>query len=108
MLILLLINIICFIHPMYYVFVCAAGDPTYADIKFIAEGRSVYAHRFMLEQSSDYFKVLFRTRVGRKGEDTQPLSLVQAQIQRSEQDTTVASSVSLYQVSVYVCLFILV
>ena len=44
-----------------------AGDPTYADVKFIAEGRSVYAHRFMLEQSSDYFKVLFRTRVGRKG-----------------------------------------
>lgn len=35
------------------------GDSQYADIRFIAEGRSLSAHRFILEARCEYFRVLF-------------------------------------------------
>ena len=47
-----------------------AGDPMFADVKFVADGRSVYAHRFILETRSDYFKTMFRTRIGSSSAST--------------------------------------
>jgi hypothetical protein len=37
------------------------GDPQYADIRFIVEGRFLYAHRFILEARSSYFRAMFRS-----------------------------------------------
>ena len=37
------------------------GDPQYADIRFIAEGRTLYAHRFILEARCPYFRAMFRS-----------------------------------------------
>ncbi len=37
------------------------GDPQYADIRFIAEGRALFAHRFILEARSPYFRAMFRS-----------------------------------------------
>lgn len=37
------------------------GDSQYADIRFIAEGRSLSAHRFILEARCEYFRVLFNS-----------------------------------------------
>lgn len=37
------------------------GDPEFSDVKFIAEGRSIAAHRFVLEAKSEYFRTMFRS-----------------------------------------------
>ena len=37
------------------------GDPEFADVRFIAEGRALAAHRFILESRSDYFRAMFRS-----------------------------------------------
>jgi hypothetical protein len=48
-----------------YCYASLVGDPMFADVKFVTEGgRSVYAHRFILETRSDYFRTMFRTRIG--------------------------------------------
>lgn len=35
------------------------GDSQYADIRFIAEGRTIAAHRFILETRCEYFRMMF-------------------------------------------------
>lgn len=37
------------------------GDPDFADVRFIAEGRSVAAHRFILESRCPYFRAMFQS-----------------------------------------------
>lgn len=37
------------------------GDPEFADVRFSAEGRTVAAHRFILEARCEYFKAMFRS-----------------------------------------------
>ena len=37
------------------------GDPQYADVRFFAEGKAVYAHRFILEARCGYFRAMFRS-----------------------------------------------
>jgi hypothetical protein len=37
------------------------GDPQFADVRFVAEGRSIMAHRFILEGRSEYFRAMFRS-----------------------------------------------
>ncbi len=37
------------------------GDPEFADVRFIAEGRAVAAHRFVLEGRCEYFRAMFRS-----------------------------------------------
>jgi hypothetical protein len=36
------------------------GDPEFADVRFIAEGRAIVAHRFILEARCAYFRAMFR------------------------------------------------
>lgn len=36
------------------------GDPEFADVRFIAEGRAIVAHRFILESRCAYFRGMFR------------------------------------------------
>ncbi len=45
------------------------GDAEYADVRFIAEGRPIPAHRFILESRCDYFKAMFRFHPGASGPD---------------------------------------
>ena len=45
------------------------GDAEYADVRFIAEGRPIPAHRFILESRCDYFKAMFRFQPGAAGAD---------------------------------------
>lgn len=35
------------------------GDPEFADVRFIAEGRAIVAHRFILESRCAYFRGMF-------------------------------------------------
>ena len=37
------------------------GDPEFADVRFIAEGRAIVAHRFILESRCEYFRAMFRS-----------------------------------------------
>ena len=37
------------------------GDPQYADLRFITEGRTLFAHRAVLEARSKYFRSMFRS-----------------------------------------------
>lgn len=37
------------------------GDQSFADVRFIAEGRSLLAHRFILEARCEYFRAMFRS-----------------------------------------------
>ena len=37
------------------------GDSNFADIRFIAEGKDIYAHRFILEARCEYFRAMFRS-----------------------------------------------
>ena len=37
------------------------GEPLFADVRFVAEGRTVMAHKFILESRSEYFRALFRS-----------------------------------------------
>ena len=37
------------------------GDPQFADVRFVAEGRAIYAHKFILECRSEYFRAMFRS-----------------------------------------------
>lgn len=37
------------------------GDSLYADIRFIAEGRTISAHRFVLVNRCEYFRILFNS-----------------------------------------------
>lgn len=37
------------------------GDPQFADVMFLVEGKSIYAHRIILEYRSDYFRAMFRS-----------------------------------------------
>lgn len=37
------------------------GDPTFADVRFLAEGKSIFAHRFILQNRCQYFSVMFRS-----------------------------------------------
>ena len=39
----------------------ALGESTWADVKFIAGGRAIYAHRAILSASSEYFRSMFRS-----------------------------------------------
>ena len=39
----------------------ALGDRTWADVKFIAGGRAIYAHRAVLAAASDFFRGMFRS-----------------------------------------------
>ena len=40
------------------------GEPLFADVRFVAEGRAVMAHKFILESRSEYFRALFRSGMG--------------------------------------------
>ncbi len=42
-------------------FSSALGDASWSDVKFVAEGRPIFAHRNILVSASDYFAALFRT-----------------------------------------------
>ena len=35
------------------------GDPSFADLRFTAEGRTLYAHKFILQSRCQYFQVMF-------------------------------------------------
>jgi hypothetical protein len=37
------------------------GDQSFADVRFIAEGRPLLAHRFVLEARCEYFRAMFRS-----------------------------------------------
>jgi alpha-tubulin suppressor-like RCC1 family protein len=37
------------------------GDPQFADVRFLVDGKTLYAHRFILEHRSEYFKAMFRS-----------------------------------------------
>ena len=37
------------------------GDTQFADVRFIAEGRALTAHRFILESRCEYFRAMFRS-----------------------------------------------
>lgn len=37
------------------------GDPDFADVRFVAEGRTVAAHRFILEARCPYFRSMFQS-----------------------------------------------
>ena len=37
------------------------GDPQFADVRFVAEGRTIMAHRFILEGRCEYFRAMFRS-----------------------------------------------
>lgn len=37
------------------------GDPSFADIRFIAEGKSIFAHRFIVEKRCDYFRIMLNS-----------------------------------------------
>jgi len=37
------------------------GDPQFADVRFIIEGKTIAAHRFILEARSEYFKKMFKS-----------------------------------------------
>ncbi|CAM9459081.1 unnamed protein product, partial [Chrysoparadoxa australica] len=39
----------------------ALGHETFADIKFVAEGRAIFAHKVILTSQSEYFKAMFRS-----------------------------------------------
>ena len=43
------------------------GDPEFADVRFIAEGRAIVAHRFMLEARCAYFRGMFRSGMAESG-----------------------------------------
>jgi hypothetical protein len=36
------------------------GDAEFADVRFIAQGRTLFAHKFVLEAKSEYFRAMFR------------------------------------------------
>lgn len=36
------------------------GDTQFADVRFVAEGRAIMAHRFVLESRCEYFRAMFR------------------------------------------------
>lgn len=37
------------------------GDPQFADVRFVAEGRAIFAHAFVLESRCEYFAAMFRS-----------------------------------------------
>ena len=37
------------------------GDPSFADIRFIAEGKSIFAHRFIIEKRCEYFRIMLNS-----------------------------------------------
>ena len=37
------------------------GDPTFADMCFIAEGRTIYAHKFVLQNRCNYFQIMLNS-----------------------------------------------
>lgn len=43
------------------------GDPEFADVRFIAEGRAIVAHRFILESRCAYFRAMFRSGMAEAG-----------------------------------------
>jgi len=43
------------------------GDPEFADVRFIAEGRAVVGHRFILEARCPYFRAMFRSGMAEGG-----------------------------------------
>jgi hypothetical protein len=43
------------------------GDPEFADVRFIAEGRAIVAHRFILESRCAYFRAMFRSGMAESG-----------------------------------------
>jgi hypothetical protein len=45
------------------------GDPEFADVRFIAEGRAIVAHRFILEARCAYFRAMFRSGMAEAGGD---------------------------------------
>lgn len=45
------------------------GDPQFADVRFLAEGKSLYAHKFILEYRSDYFEAMFRSGMSERNFD---------------------------------------
>lgn len=44
------------------------GDPEFADVRFIAEGRAIVAHRFILEARCAYFRGMFRSGMAEAGD----------------------------------------
>ena len=43
------------------------GDSEFADVRFIAEGRAIVAHRFILESRCAYFRAMFRSGMAESG-----------------------------------------
>ncbi len=43
------------------------GDPEFADVRFIAEGKAIAAHRFILETRCEYFRNMFRSGMAEDG-----------------------------------------
>lgn len=51
------------------------GDQQFADIRFVAEGRAVLAHRFLLEARCEYFRAMFRSGMS-EGQDAGKVDVV--------------------------------
>jgi hypothetical protein len=47
------------------------GDPTFADIRFLAEGKVIYAHRFILQHRCQYFNIMFRSGMSESSSEMQ-------------------------------------
>ena len=47
------------------------GDQQFADVRFVIEGKELYAHRFILEARSEYFQAMFRSGMSESIEDNQ-------------------------------------
>ena len=50
------------------------GDQQFGDIKFVTEGKEIFAHRFLLESRSEYFRAMFRS--GMAESITQPSQII--------------------------------
>jgi len=48
------------------------GDPQFADVRFIVEGKSIHAHRFILENRSEFFKRMFRSQMSETQHYSEP------------------------------------
>jgi len=49
------------------------GDQQFADVRFVVEGKELYAHRFILESRSEYFQAMFRSGMSESLDNQQQL-----------------------------------